>query len=166
MNIDWLKMIQRNGWRIETASKDDCTALCPTPGCKMRVRFKDGGNIPVRDVPLHSLDKAATSFDDAREILKERRQELGLTIAEVEHIAGIASDHLAKFERTDWSRPPGIGIFLEWCQALGIDVILRPSDLPPVTLRWIAETRSKADARRRRFAIERARDALRGRDER
>lgn len=77
----------------------------------------------------------------------------------MEHISGIASDHLAKFEGTDWSTPPGIGTFMEWCLALGIDVIPRTSDLPPVTLRWIAETRDKADARKRRFAIERQRDA-------
>lgn len=159
MKPETLREIQRNGWAIETADENTCTAKCPTPGCSMRARFKEGGTIPAREVPFHSWDRAITSFDQAREALKDRRQELGLTIAEVEHISGIAGDHLAKFEKTDFTRPPNIMIFIEWAQSLGFDVVLRHGELPPVTLRWIAETRPKIDARRRRNIIERTRDA-------
>lgn len=170
MNPDSLKTIQKSGWAIETADATSCTVKCPTPGCKMRAVFKDNSTVPVREVPAHSWDRPVTSFDDAREALKARRQELGLTIVEVEHISGIAGDHLAKFERTNWaqspnwSRMPNAETLIEWAMALGYDVVLRHGELPAVTLRWISDTRDKIDARRRRFKIERRRDdALRNR---
>lgn len=163
MNPDTLKAIQKKGWAIETADVGSCTVKCPTPGCKMRARFRHGSSVPQRDVPGYSWDQAVGSFDEARESLKVRRQELGLTIAEVEHISGIAGDHLAKFERTNWMdknlRMPNVETFMEWATALGFDVVLRHGELPPVTLRWIADTRPKIDARRRRFEIERRKDA-------
>ena len=159
MKQDDLRRIQTAGWSIETADSASCTVKCPTPGCRMRARFKEGDSVPVREVPGHRWDRAVTSFDDAREALKARRQEIGLTIAEVEHISGIAGDHLAKFERTDWSRMPNTETFIEWAQALGLDVTLRLGELPPVTLRWISDTRPRIEARRRRFEIERVRDA-------
>lgn len=158
MNPDSLKAIQRAGWAIVTADRETCTVKCPTQGCHMRARFKIDGTIPARDVPMHTWDLVVRSFDDVREAMKARRQELGLTIPEVEHISGIAGDHLAKFEKTEWNRPPNIDTLMSWSSALGYEVLLRLGELPPVTLRWIADTRPKIEARRRRFQIERKRD--------
>lgn len=164
MNIDWLKLVQRSGWTIESADDGTCTVKCPTRGCQMRARFKTGTAIPLRDQPCHTWDNPVESFSDVRDVLKARRQELGLIIPEVEEISGIAGDHLAKFEKLDTVRMPNAQTFIEWAQSLGFQVILRPTDLPPMTLRYIAETRSKAEARKRRFAIERGREEKARRD--
>ena len=159
MNADFLKAVQAAGWTIESADGSVCIVTCPTPGCGMRARFRQDGAVPQRDVPFLRYDEPVTTFSEAQEVLRRRRQNLGLTIPEVEDIAGMAGDHLAKFERVDYSRPPGIEIFLEWCGALGMEVVLRHGDLPPVALRVIADTRSRAKARQRRFELERQRDA-------
>lgn len=164
MKPEVLRKVQQHGWDIEAVERDTCVVKCPTQGCKMRARFDLSGNIPQRDVEAFSWDQTARSFDDARLILRERRQELGLTIAEIEHISGIAGDHLAKFERVEWQRfprLPNISTFIDWANSIGIDVVLRMGELPPVTLRWIADTRDKNDARQRRFQIERGRDRYR-----
>lgn len=158
MNPDDLKAVQRAGWAIAGVDEQTVTAKCPTHGCGMMARFKVGGTIPRRDVGATRFDTVVTCFDDAREVLKSRRQELGLTIPEVEHISGIAGDHLAKFEKTDFSRIPNIETLMSWTAALGYEVVLRHGELPAVTLRWIADTRPKIEARRRRFEIERKRD--------
>lgn len=159
MKPEDLKAIQQAGWAIVGADEESCVVKCPTKGCQMRARFKRDGSVPNRDVPAHSWDQTVRSFDDVREALKARRQELGLTIAEVEHISGISADYLAKFEKTEHLRRPGVGTMIDWSTALGMEVVLRYGDLPAVTIRWIADTRPKIEARRRRFEIERKRDA-------
>ena len=159
MTPDDLKAIQRAGWAIVGADEQSCVVKCTTFGCQMRARFVAGGAVPQRSVPAHNWDRVVRSFDDVREVMKDRRQELGLTIPEVEHISGIASDHLAKFEKTDWNRPPNINTLMSWATALGYEVVLRHGELPPVTLRWIAETRDKVATRRGRFEKGRKRDA-------
>ena len=161
IGLPFLRRVQQSGWRIESVDGDTCTVRCPRAGCDMRARFRAALDVPPRNLPLHSLDEPVRSFDDARALLKARREELGLTIAEVEHVSGIADDHLAKCERTAFDKMPNVQTFMEWAQALGFDVILRPAELPPVVLRVISETRDKLPARRRRFEIERAKDAAR-----
>lgn len=158
MKPEDLKSIQQRGWTIVAVDREGCTVKCPTRGCQMRARFKKDGAVPNRDVPTYSGDQVVKSFDDVREAMKARRQELGLTIAEVEHISGISADYLAKFEKTEHLRRPGVGTMIDWATALGVDVVMRLGELPPVTLRWISDTRPKIEARRRRFGIERKRD--------
>lgn len=153
----FLRDVQKAGWAIEEVTDDTCTVKCPAHGCAMRARLKQGGAIPRREGQGQTWDQSVTSFDEVRETLRQRRQELGLTIPEVEEVAGIAGDHLAKFERDNFDKIPNTQLFFEWANALGMQVILRYGDLPPVTLRWIADTRDRAEARQRRFQIERER---------
>lgn len=160
MTPDFLKKVQAAGWAIEEVDEDRCTVRCPQPGCAMRGRFVEGGAVPRRDAP-RPFNLPVRQFDDARQALRDRRQTLGLTIAEVEELAGIAQDHLAKFEKVDFVKPPNIETFLEWAAALGFDVLLQPADLPPITLRYISETRAKQEARQSRFRLDREADLRR-----
>lgn len=160
MNPDDLKAVQRAGWAIVAADQEAVMVKCPSEGCGLSARLKPRGGVPQRDVPGHSLGKVVSCFEDVRDVMKNRRMDLGLTIAEVEHISGIASDHLAKFEKTEWYRQPSMDIVTAWTGALGVDMVLRPGELPPITMRWIADTRPKFEERRKRFEVERRRDPL------
>lgn len=153
-SMTFLKSIEERGWMVETADKGGCIAKCKTPGCSMRIRIKEGGVIPYREVgPKHSLDQPIHSFDDVRNVLRDRRENLGLIISEVEEVAGIAGDHIAKFECDGYqkhARIPNVQTFLYWANALGYEVVLRPSVLPAVTCRRISETREQWPTRRKR----------------
>jgi hypothetical protein len=94
-----LREIQRHGWLIESVGETDCVVKCPVEGCGMRTRLKKGRKVPPRLNPAVHLSEVAESFDGIRAALRARRQELCLSITEVEEAAGMTEAHLAKFER-------------------------------------------------------------------
>lgn len=155
---DFLRHVQRSGWLVESADEESLIARCPAVGCGLRVKLKAGAAVPSRDCGrTPETDIAVEGFEEARKFLRQRRRALSLTILETEIVSGIATDHLAKFERDDGNRLPNAQTFFEWAQALGYQVVLRPVDLPPITLRMISETRPFVEARQKRFEIERQR---------
>lgn len=162
----FLKDVQDAGWLVKAVVEGSCVAKCPTSGCSMMALLAEGKHIPKRVVERGpSADMLVTGYDVGRQILRERRRELLLTIKEVEIASGIAEDHAAKFERDEWSRQPNAETFIEWAAALGFEVVLRPVELPPITLRMIAESRDRVPARTKRFDLERLRDGQQvGRD--
>lgn len=88
---------------------------------------------------------------------------LGWTIRDAEVVAGIAEDHLAKFERDNWQelppqarKLPNIDTMVEWAGALGYEVVLRHKGLPPMGLSKVAETSGKANYRRKRVRVRKA----------
>lgn len=118
-----------------------------------------GKQIPQRIVPdAPSLDIVVESWADLKLILKDRREELGLTIREVEEVTGIADDHVAKMEPINASRQPNVDTLKHWTGGIGYELVLRPVALPPVTLAMIEETRDRTPGRTKRFALERERD--------
>lgn len=155
---DQAKLIQRiqaAGWVLESADKDTCVAKCPAMGCEMRAVFRTGGPLPKREP--HSgpdLDIPVSTFNGAREVLRDRRRELLLTIRDVEEAAGAADDHLAKIERDNYDKIPNVETFMMWAEALGFQVVLRPIPLPPITVRAIVDTRAQSGSRARRFQLE------------
>lgn len=151
----FFRAIEARGWMIEAADKDSsCIARCKSPGCSMRLRIKPGGIIPQRQVDQRlGLDETLEGYDDARDVLRRRREQLGLSIAEVEAAAGIAQDHMLKFERDDPTRLPNIATYIIWANTLGYEVVLRPSTLPPITCRLIEETRDRYESRKRRAEL-------------
>ncbi|MFW8636972.1 helix-turn-helix domain-containing protein [Cribrihabitans pelagius] len=100
------------------------------------------------------LDRKVGSYDGARMALRARREALGLTISEVEELAGATVDHLAKAEKDGSSKLPNAQLLLEWAQALGYEVVLRPTELPAYTRRVICYTRDRLEARQKRFRLE------------
>ena len=155
----FLREVQNAGWNIEAVTENACIGRCPTLGCSMRALMTEGKQIPQRVVPgSPSLDIVVESWDQLKVILKDRREELGLSIREVEEVTGIADDHIAKMEPKNASRQPNVDTLKHWTGGIGYEVVLRPVALPPVTLAMIEETRPKYTDRRKRFALERQRD--------
>lgn len=148
MDQSFLKDVQQKGWPIQTVTEDTVVSPCPNAGCSVRVNLKSGTKIPTAcraGVELRS--QVVTVFDDARVFLRSRREELRLTIRDVESISGMADDFLAKFEKEKPSKYPNVQTFVEWAQSLGFKVVLMPAEFPPLALRVIAETRHLIPAR-------------------
>lgn len=148
---DFLRKVQGLGWLIERVERNSCVAKCS--GCSLRLRLYPRGAVPLRE-PVDGAGRVVESMDEVRSVLKDRRDELLLSIGEVEEAAGMAVDHLAKFEPQGAARTPTVPILIYWAQALGYDVVLRPRPLPGKTLAQIESTRDRVDARRQR--VERA----------
>lgn len=148
ISAEFMREVQSAGWNIVAVTTDAITAGCPRSGCNLRHKIRKGGTVPAvcrTDPPL--ADVAVTSFDDARIAMRERREQLWLTIKEVEDAAGLADDYLAKFEKDDPSKIPNAQAFIEWVQSLGFEMVLRPSTLPPRTMRLIEQTRVRGERR-------------------
>ncbi len=156
IDAKFLRTVQEAGWHIESASEKAVTGRCPAQGCQQCATLKPGDDIPAVDPDGHRdrRDIPVETFDDLRGHLRQRREQLGLTIKETEEIGGIAQDHLAKFEKDDSRRLPNAQTAIEWAQALGYQVVLRPGPMTALGLRTIADTRPKLKHRKRRFEIE------------
>lgn len=159
---DFLRKVQRCGWQLHRVDQAEVVGKCPVAGCGLKVKVDAGGFVPS----CHRADPALTdipieSFDDLRHVLRARREDLALTITEVEEVAGLTVDYLAKFEKDDPSKIPNMQATLEWLQALGYQMVIRPAQLTPYALRVLVETREKAPARHRRFELERERRSQR-----
>lgn len=152
MTIDppFIKAVQKAGWLIKEVDADRVVGSCPHAGCGMSVDLKPGRAIPA--TCGHRSDageRTIGSYTAARDALRWRRESLCLTIKEVEEVAGVTVDHLAKAEKDDPDRVISTQIFIEWAKSLGYDVVLRPTEIPPMTARYIADTRHRMEARRR-----------------
>ena len=159
---NFLRDVQRSGWQVEAVDAHGCVARCGSPGCKVRVKLRQGAAIPQRCSSGADQAVPLTDYDTARVFLRGRREDLHLTIAEVEEVAGMTPDRLAKCERDDWSKMPNAQTFFEWAQALGYRVVLEPAALPPLMLSVIAQTRALVPSRARRTALEKERRSAAG----
>lgn len=156
MDVKFLREVQAKGWHVEAATETAVIAKCPSVGCNLRAKLACNAHIPEVD-PNKSrgiLDRKVEKYDDIREILRARREGLALTIREIEEISGIAVDHLAKMEKDDFRKQPNAQTLIEWAQALGFELVLRPIDMPIYALRTICDTRDKLASRSKRFSLE------------
>lgn len=150
MKKEFLDTVQAAGWHILKAEESHVVGGCRAMGCKMRANLRQGCAIPQVVAPVsHPHDIPIRTYDDVRRVLRQRRNELALAISEVEGAAGMATDHLAKAEKDMSVRIPNIQIVMEWAESLGMEFILRPSSLPPITLRTIEQTREHTPRRRK-----------------
>lgn len=148
MDPKFLKRIQEAGWQIVHVEHDSAVMGCKREGCGLKSRIKSGAAIPMAASKLPALaEHAVNGFDDARVFLRQRRENLALSIKDVELVAGIAVDYAAKFEKDEPSKIPNVETFIDWAGALGYQVVLRPVELPPYTVRVIAETRTMVKSR-------------------
>lgn len=157
----FLRSLQDKGWIVESVEADHCVVKCPADGCSMRAKVKAGPSIPERCNTSVERERAARLYDDARKVLRRRRQDLLLSTTEVEESAGLASAHIAKSERPDFTRVPTFDTVAMWAAALGYEIVFKPTDLPPMTLRFITDSRNRTADRRRRVAQDPARSPKR-----
>lgn len=150
----FMRRVQQAGWIIIGADEFTVWGSCPRDGCSLKVKLKPDATLPQtcgRGPDLAEI--VVNTFDDARIPLRDRRDDLGLIIKDVEEAAGMAVDYLSKFEKDNPSKIPNAQTFFEWAQALGYQVVLRPAPLPPYTMRLISDSRDKLDLRRRHLRI-------------
>jgi transcriptional regulator with XRE-family HTH domain len=149
MDARFLRSVQDAGWLISSANQQYVLAECPNAGCGMTALLKRGTVIPQAcQGPSRLKEVALDSFQHGRVELRRRREEMALTIKDLEEIAGAAGDHFAKAEKDDPSKVPNAQIFIEWAHSLGYDVVLRPGrPLTPLATRIIADSRDRAAAR-------------------
>jgi transcriptional regulator with XRE-family HTH domain len=161
MDQQHLKQVQAAGWQIEAVQPDHVIARCPSVGCALRAKLALGGPVPAVD-PARARSRVEAriqSYDDLRQQLRERREALLLSIREIEEIAGLTVDHLAKLEHDGRTRLPDIQTIMDWCGAVGYEIVLRPVPMTALALRTICDTRDRVDARAKRMSIEARRRA-------
>lgn len=159
MDTKFLKAVQEKGWHIEAATEESVIAKCPSAGCNLRAELRFGGHVPDVDpgCKRNLLDQEVTTYDDLRTMLRSRRDNLRLSIREVEEIAGMPTDHLAKIEHDGMKRLPNFQFVMEWAAALGFEVVLRPIPMTSYAIRTICDTRDKVASRTKRLTIEQRR---------
>lgn len=149
---EFMRQIQQAGWVIVAADEEVVIGACPRAGCGLKVRLQEGREIPPTENPKPAVAEVVVrQFDDARLAFRERREQLGLSIKDVEEMAGLAVDYLAKFEKDDVVKIPNAMTFIEWAQALGYTLVFRSTGLPLYSLRVIAQTRRLLGVRRSSF---------------
>lgn len=164
MDPKFIKSVQASGWHIEAVTDNSVIAKCPSVGCNLRAELKLGGYVPDVDPNQNRdlIDRKVETYDDIRVLLRERRENLLLSIREVEEIAGLETDHLAKIERNDHNKIPNVQTLLEWSESLGFEIVLRPRPMTSYALRTICDTRDRAASRSKRMKLENTR--RRGKD--
>lgn len=150
MDQKFLRDVQAAGWQIQEVQTDAAIAACPRPGCTLQVALRFGSKIPAACDATSGLPEIVVrTFEDFRVPVRERRERLGLTIRELEEVAGTATDHLAKAEKDNPARVPNIQLVLEWAASIGYEVILRPAPMPAMALRYLADSRGQLAARKK-----------------
>lgn len=151
---EFLAAIQKAGWRIVSADETCVTCMCGNPGCSLRVKLE-----PTRPIPM-GFDKRAvigwtkvTDIDELRQALRKRREDLALTIPEVEADAGLIESHLNKIEKDYPSKIPNVITLMWLMRCLGLAMYIAPHELPHPVLRTISSTRAKIAYRRLRVKI-------------
>lgn len=152
MDPKFLRDIQRAGWLIRFVDEGSAIVGCPRQGCGTMLKLRSGVKIPDACGRMPEWEEViVTDNASLTRALKNRRVMLGLSIAEAEECAGVATDHWAKAEGNHPQRQMMSQIVCEMAAALGYDLILRPRSegLPTVTLGVISRTRARTEARRR-----------------
>lgn len=152
IDMNFIRLLQSRGWQVVEVGEDSCRVRCRATGCGLMAVLKSSGHVPQVDPQKNRnvLDIDVRNYDDLLNALRQRRQDLKLSIREIEAACGLADDHLAKIEKPGSVKIPNAQIAIDLCNTLGFDVVLRPSDLPRPTIQKILETRELIESRARR----------------
>ena len=152
MSVDpkFLRDVQQAGWVVKAAGEDAVTAACPRAGCSLLVNLRPGMRIPETcrrgpDIAEITVD----GYEHFIRVMMDQQYLLGLSTSDVEQVMGCADDHWAKVRQANPQRKFGFDDLMALAGSLGYAIVLRRTDLPPVTLRRIAETRSQVSRRRK-----------------
>lgn len=148
MKVDqkFLQAVEEAGWVLAYVRADQCSVMCPRSGCDLRITLRPGAPVPNSAGAMPETKEIAfDSYDAWRKFMVDRREQLGLSIKDMEAIAGVADDHLAKIETA--VKIPNLETAIMLSQAAGIEIFARFSPLRKIAQRTIIETRSQLEAR-------------------
>jgi len=137
---EWIKGAESNGWRVSSVKGLTIRLSCSCVGCpgSLALPLANLGQAPAPcdrpHVQGHSADAFATYAALVSDLVR-RRIQLGLSQPDLDDALGVADGYVAKLEslaRT--TSPPTL---LLWCQALGLQIITAPAQLPDATRRAI-----------------------------
>jgi|GEM_PF-3780872 len=166
MDQNFLRDVQRAGWMLVKVSEEYARVQCPRHGCSMRFNLPEGKPVPKACDPQPEFgDVLIDQTADIRMMLRGIREGLGLTIKEVEEMAGASVDFFAKAEKDEPSKFPNFQTVLEWAKALGVEFYARRGPMSGMSLRYIAQSRKQAAVRTRLLTHHRARRANGARSE-
>ncbi len=148
MKMATLIEAQDKGWLLEDSDAAVVHVACPRAGCGLTLTLREGEPIPSCATG-EAQEVIVATHEDARRFLRARREQLGLSISDVEHLAGLASSHLLKAEKDNPARKVELDTLTLWANALGYAVALVPAPLHSATLRLIADTRHLQEQRQR-----------------
>lgn len=158
MDQGFLRDVQKAGWLINAVDETVVRVSCPRHGCNLKVNLRKGKNIPVACSPQPEKQYIEIDGTDAIRLLYRLiREELGLTIKEVEEMAGASVDYFAKAEKNNPSKFPNFQSTLEWGKSLGVRILAERGPLPAMSLRYLADSRKQVAARLKMQAHHRAR---------
>lgn len=143
----FLQDVQKANWAIVEANDRCVVGKCTGAHCGLRAQLTPGAPLPT--VGSCSSALIVNSFEDLKQILHNRRNELTLSISDTEHASGFADDHLRKMDTPSPTKIPNLQAAIDWANTLGYNLALVPTDLPTATLNIMAETREMADSRKR-----------------
>ena len=146
----FLQRVQEAGWILRHVDAKAGRIYVSPPGYDLVVKLTPGGPIPqIAEMPSQS--GPLRLFDDLRMLWRRRRQELGLTHEDVEHIIGCTPTHYAKFERDTWNsssvstrRMPNAQLALDICYGLGLPIYVDRGPLPAPTMRAMCAATDRA----------------------
>lgn len=156
MDAKFVKEVQAQGWSVQAVDDDAVIAKCPSAGCGLHAKLVYGQHIPAVDPGCRRnvLDQEVATWNDIRLKLREQREMLRLTIREVEEVAGIEPDLVAKVERDGSQKIPNVQTLMDWAGSLGFELVMRPIPMTGYAIRTIIETRDKLAARSKRMTLE------------
>lgn len=160
MDQNFLRDVQRAGWQLIKVNEVSARVQCPRHGCGMRFDLHQDKAVPQSCDPQPEFsDVLIDQTADIRVLLRAIREGLGLTIKEVEEMAGASVDFFAKAEKNEPSKFPNFQTVLEWAASLGVQIYARRGPLPGMSLRYLAQSRKQAAMRTRLLHHHRARRA-------
>ncbi len=143
MNLDeFIREMQRRQWVLWGSREGRHVFICRHDNCPSSVVVLDdkmGKSALARPCKLpHTdpiADQAVVNYHSLVEILRRRRQELGLSQDDVEYAAGLSIDHIGKAESGE--RSLTLPTFTAWANTLGFDFRLAPAPVPDQVIKVI-----------------------------
>lgn len=155
----FIRDVNDAGWHVEQVGQTDVIARCPRAGCGLRAKLSSGSAIPQidHDWSDKGFHQPVGSYVEVQNIMRARREELGLTQHELADAIGMHTDYFAKTEKPNPYRVQSVQSMLDTCQGLGIQVVFIPGPVQDAPiLRTIEDTRDKLRWRRKRIRVDRA----------
>lgn len=156
VDTKFLKDIQKAGWSVVSATDTEVIGQCGNVNCQLRAKLTEGSFIPSTcEGRSHRVfEPQIFDLQSWIEVLRDRRQQLCLSIRDVEAVIGHATDSVAKYESQKSDKVPTVEFMFLWSQAVGLDFLARPTNLSNYAVRIISETRGQIPARTKRFSLE------------